>query len=78
MAKPYMKESLLAAIIADPWVKDNYIKLIEHLRNVRDEAELETFREMYSQRFLPDADFWRMWLADIVQLKNEAHVRYSI
>lgn len=65
----------MSAILADPWNKDHYSKLILHLRDARQEDELEKFREIFASRFLPDALFWRTWLADIVQLGTEEQVQ---
>ena len=68
------KEALLSAILSDPWTRGNYIKLIDHLRNRREEDDLEKFRELYAARFLPDAVFWRSWMADVVHLGTEEQV----
>ena len=70
-----VKESLLSAILQDPWTKDNYIKLIGHLRDARDEEELNKYREMYASRFLPDSLFWRTWFADMVDLGTDQQVK---
>ena len=70
-----IKDTLLSAILADPWTKEHYIKLIEHLRNNREEVELEQYRELYASRFLPDCEFWRLWFIDIVDQRAEEQVQ---
>ena len=71
-------DHLISNVNKDPWNRDRLQELLDHLQIEANVPLLEQYRYAYIERFAPDGDFWRSWLADKIIAKNVVEVIYCI
>jgi hypothetical protein len=65
---------LISDVNADPWNRVKLQELLDRLQVENNAELLEQYRKTYIQRFAPDGDFWRSWLADKIIAKDAVEV----
>ena len=63
------ESELIAAVNNNPWDKEAYSSLLQHLLENEEENSdnvdlLEHHRQLFAERFMPDSRFWCLWLRD--------------